>query len=146
MMAKEADWDECIDSNNAYPASLDFSKIKSLIKTANARIIFLDKLIPDESNIRFLFESYYSSLLEYTHALVLSKKIKVRNHICLGYYLRDVLKRDDLFRMFDECRYNRNSIVYYGTEPEFEKTKKNIKQIKLFIQEIDKLINKGDKN
>lgn len=145
-MTTEADWEECLLNSRAYSISFDKSKMQSLISTAKARIAFLDRIATDENNIRFIFESYYSSLLEYAHALLSYKKYKVRNHICLGYYLRDILKREDLFRIFDESRYKRNSIVYYGEEIPFEKTKSDIKRIKFFIKEINKIISKGDKN
>ena len=49
------------------------------------------------SNCNFIFEAYYSSVTEILHAILIKEGFKVKNHFCLGYYLRDVLGREDLF-------------------------------------------------
>ena len=66
------------------------------------------------------------------HSLTISKGYSVSNHICIGCYLRDVLKRDDSYRLFDDLRYKRNSLVYYGNKMDFETaiTKAQLKKIK----------------
>jgi len=55
--------------------------------------------------------------------------------------LRDVLKRDDLFRIFDDCRFKRNSLVYYGKRMDFETASKTIDKSILLFKELKKLIN-----
>ncbi len=72
------------------------------------------------------------------HALVLIKGYKVNNHICLGYFIRDVLKNRALFRKFDDCRYKRNSLLYYGKQMDFNVAKENIKISKEIIEKIEK--------
>jgi len=116
----------------------DKAKAKSLIETADERIIFLKESKLTASNCRFIFEGYYSSALEILHAKVILAGFKVENHICLGFYLRDILKREDLFRIFDDARYKRNSVVYYGKKLDFEVTKNSIQDLKRLIEELKK--------
>ena len=135
---KEASWNECIENNSAIRISSDNARANSLIETAEERI----KLIKDitENNCNFVFEDYYTSLLELLQALIIKKGYKVLNHLCLGYYLRDVIKKEDMFRIFDDVRYKRNSLTYYGKRMDFETCKKTIEKCKKFIKEIKELI------
>ena len=105
---KEASWDECLNYNSAIKITPDKEKAASLIETAEDRIEFSLRELT-EKNANYVFEGYYSSILEMLHAIVVLEGYKVNNHICLGYYLRDVLKNDELFRFFDDCRFKRNS-------------------------------------
>jgi len=89
-----------------------------------------------------VFEGYYSSILEMLHAIVVLEGYKVNNHICLGYYLRDVLKNDELFRFFDDCRFKRNSLVYYGKRMDFEIAKDSIEKAKKLIKELKNIADK----
>lgn len=115
-------------------------KIKSLIETATGRVQFLAETNTKESNANYIFESYYSSVLELMHALILCHGYKVSNHICLGYYLRDILQREEIFRLFDDCRSKRNSLVYYGQRMNFEVAKQGIEKSKKLIMELNRLL------
>jgi len=145
MREKESTWEECIESTSSLKVSSDQAKSKSLIDTANGRVEFLKSTSLAESNANYIFEGYYSSTLEILHALVLLKGYKVSNHICLGYYLRDVLEKDHLFRVFDDCRYKRNSLVYYGRKMDFETAKIAIEKCLRLIKEIELLLKEGKK-
>ena len=138
---KESSWDECMNYNNSIKVTPDKEKSKSLIETAEERIDFSARELTGK-NANYIFEGYYSSILELLHALVLLDGYKVNNHICLGYYLRDVLKNDELFRLFDDCRFKRNSLVYYGKRMDFETAKEAIKKAKKLINELKNIINK----
>lgn len=135
-MMKEASWDECLESGIAMKIAPDKLKAKSLTDTSEERMIFLNKNKIDESNARFIFENYYTSVIELIHALTLIAGFKVDNHVCLGFYLRDILKLEALYRTFDECRYKRNSIVYYGKKIEFGIAKESIDKIRRLIAEL----------
>ena len=138
---KESSWEECINYNSSIKVTPDKEKSKSLIETAEERIDFSARELT-EKNANYIFEGYYSSVLELLHALVLLEGYKVNNHVCLGYYLRDVLKNDELFRLFDDCRFKRNSLVYYGKRMDFETAKESIKKSKKLINELKNIINK----
>jgi len=68
---KESSWKDCIESNSSISVSKDKAKAKSLIDTASGRNQFLSRNKIDENNANYIFEGYYSSLVELMHALVL---------------------------------------------------------------------------
>ncbi|HLC19930.1 MAG TPA: hypothetical protein VJK72_03350 [Candidatus Nanoarchaeia archaeon] len=135
---KEASWNDCISSSASRKITPDKEKAKSLIETAEGRIEASREI--NEKTANYVFEDYYSSVLEFLHAIVLLEGYNVSNHVCLGYYLRDVLKEEHLFRIFDDCRYKRNSLVYYGKRMDFETAKDAIKKAQKMITEFKKII------
>ena len=58
----------------------------------------------------------------------------------MAQVIRDVLKEEHLFRIFDDCRYKRNSLVYYGKRMDFETAKDAIKKAQKMITEFKKII------
>ena len=137
---KESNWEECLETNSSLEISPARAKARSLIETAQGRNDFLKNHEINENNASYIFEGYYSSALEILHSLVLIEGYKISNHICLGYYLRDVLKREDLFRIFDSCRFKRNSLIYYGKRMDLDTAKKAIKDCLGLIKEIEKIV------
>lgn len=142
-MNKENAWEECLESGASLKVTPNKSKIRSLIDTAAGRVQFLTEVNLKDSNANYIFESYYSSVLELMHALVLWHGYKVGNHICLGYYLRDVLQKQELFRLFDDCRFKRNSLVYYGRKMDFENAKQGIEKCRKLIAELNSSLKNG---
>lgn len=139
-MNRESTWDECLRTSATLPVSADRAKAQSLIETARGRMQFLSGNIANADNANYLFEGYYSSTLEFLHALLLLEGYKVANHICLGYYLRDVLRRLDLFRLFDDCRYKRNALIYYGRKMDFPTAEASIDTCRTLIAELTSLL------
>ena len=139
---REASWDECIEFNNAVKVSRDKPKARSLIETAEGRIDFLAASKPNEQNINFIFEGNYASALEMLHAFILLNGYKITNHICLGYYLKEVLKRNDLYRIFDDARIKRNNLIYYGKKLDFDSAKESINRVHQLIKELRNLLKK----
>ena len=111
-------WEDCIGNENVVKISPNEFKAESLIETAKGRMEFTRK--PDEKNANYVFEDYYTSLLEIIHALAIKQGFKIKNHLCIGFYIRDFLKERRLFNLFDDVRYKRNSLVYYGKRMDFE--------------------------
>jgi hypothetical protein len=70
------------------------------------------------------------------HAQMHLKGYSVNNHVCLGYYIRDILKNDWLFRSFDDCRLKRNSLVYYGKMMHTQVAQDSIRTCKECIEKI----------
>ena len=83
---KETNWDDCLINNSAKTATPDIRRVESLIETANERINLIKEV--NKKNCNFIFEDYYTSLLELLQAIAFKKGFNVLNHICLGYYLR----------------------------------------------------------
>ena len=131
---KEASWNDCLTNNSARKISPDIKRANSLIETAKERISLTKEI--NEKNCNFVFEDYYTSLLELLQAITFKKGFNILNHICLGYYLRDILKRDDLYMIFDDLRYKRNSLTYYGIRMEFETAKQAIEKCRRIIKEL----------
>ncbi len=135
---KEASWNDCIETSSALKAFPNKERAISLMETANERISIIKEI--NEKNCNFVFEDYYSSVLELLQAMVILKGYKVGNHICIGYYLRDVMKRQDIFMAFDDLRYKRNSLTYYGKMMDFDIAKHAIDKCKMLIKEINILL------
>lgn len=129
---KEANWDDCIANNSAKKVSPDIKRAESLIETANERISLIKEI--NEKNCNFVFEDYYTSLLELLQAITFKNGFNILNHICLGYYLRDILRREGLYRIFDDVRYKRNSLTYYGNRMDYETAKQAIEKCKKLIK------------
>ncbi len=131
---KEANWDDCLLNKSAKTITPDIQRAESLIETANERISLIKEI--NEKNSNFIFEDYYTSLFELLQATAFKKGFNILNHICLGYYLRDILKREDLFILFDDLRYKRNSLTYYGNRMGYETAKQAIEKCKKIIKEL----------
>lgn len=137
---KEANWKECIENYSSIKITPDTQKAKCLIDTANDRIQYCNKEMT-ERTANYIFEDYYTSIMELIQALALLQGYKINNHLCLGFYLRDIIKKEELFRTFDDLRYKRNSLVYYGKRMEFNICKKAIKDSKKIMRELNILVN-----
>lgn len=137
---KESSWKDCLESESAISISPDISRVKSLKETAEERIKLIKDITKENSN--FVFEDYYISILELLQALVIKKGYKIINHLCLGYYLRDFLKREDLYQIFDDLGYKRNSLTYYGKKMDFEVSLEAIEKSKRLIKELNNLLDK----
>ena len=132
---KETNWKECLLNKSARTITPDTKRATSLMETANERICLIKNI--NERNCNFVFEDYYTSLLELLQAITFKKGFNILNHICLGYYLRDVLKKEHLFILFDDIRYKRNSLTYYGIRMDYETAMQAIKKCKKIIKELN---------
>jgi len=128
------DWNECISNNSAKKITPDKNRAKSLRETAKERISIIKEITA--RNCNFVFEDYYTSILEMLQAKAFENGFNIMNHICIGFYLRDFLKRDDLFIIFDDIRYKRNSLTYYGNRMDFETAKDAIEKCKNLIKQL----------
>ena len=141
-MKKESTWNYCLESGSSRKISPDRAKAKSLIDIAKGRVRYLQEQEIRVENGNYVFEGYYASVLELLHAFLLQQGYTVNNHICSGLYLRDVLQQETLFRLFDDCRYKRNSLLYYGRKMDFETVKQAIAKSKRIIAELIALLEK----
>ena len=131
---KDANWNDCLINKSAKNTTPDIKRAESLIETANERISLIKEI--NEKNCNFIFEDYYTSLLELLQAMAFKKGFNILNHLCIGYYLRDVLKREDLYILFDDIRYKRNALTYYGSRMDYETAKQAIEKCKELISKI----------
>ena len=134
---KETTWNECLEKNSSRIITPDKQRAISLIETAFARLNVIGNIT--EKNCNFVFEDYYTSMLELLQAKSFIDGYNVLNHICLGFYLRDILNRNDLFLIFDDLRYKRNSLTYYGNRMDFEIANQSIKKCEKIVGELKKI-------
>lgn len=90
---KENDWNDCL-TGSAKTVTPDLNRAKSLIETAQERISLVNEI--NEKNCNFVFEDYYTSLMELLQAKAFKEGYNVLNHLCLGFFLRDVIGREEL--------------------------------------------------
>jgi len=131
---KETSWTDCLINKSAKAVTPDQNRAESLEDTAKERIILIKEI--NEKNCNFVFEDYYTSLLELLQAMAFKKGYNIMNHLCLGFYLRDVLNKDSLYIIFDDLRFKRNSLTYYGSRMDFETAKQAIEKCKKIIKEL----------
>lgn len=135
-------WEDCLSEGDVKKVNKDIKKSEALKRTAEKRIKFFESQQLNEDNANYIFEGYYTSIIELIHSIMIKQSYNVLNHLCIGFYLRDVIKREDLYRIFDDLRYKRNSLIYYGSEMDFEISKSAIEKCKKLIKEL-KEINKN---
>ena len=138
-MKREPNWKDCIENETALKITPDKLKAISLIETSKDRIKYMAKEL-NENTCNFIFEDYYTSLLELIEAISLLDGYKISNHLCFGFYIKDVLNKVNLFYIFDDLRFKRNSLVYYGKRMEIETAKNAIEKSKRLISELNSLI------
>jgi hypothetical protein len=134
------DWNNCLDEGNSVKITANKKRAAFLVKQAENTLSVLYKIKIDESNASVFFTNYYDALLELLHAMMYAEGYKVKNHYCLGYYLRDVMKDHRSFDVFDRSRQLRNSTIYYGDIFEKAVLLEAIKQIKLTFIRLRKKI------
>ncbi len=108
------DWNNCIEEGDSVKITKNKKRALFLVEQAENTLDILDKIKIDESNVSVFFTNYYDALLELMHGLMNYEGYKVKNHYCLGYYIRDMLDDQQSFRVFDRARLLRNSMIYYG--------------------------------
>lgn len=135
-------WDDCLSEGDVKKVNKDIKKSGALKRTAEKRIKFFESQQLNEDNANYIFEGYYTSIIELIHSIMDKHGYNVLNHLCIGFYLRDVIKKENLYRIFDDLRYKRNSLIYYGSEMDFEISKSAIEKSKKLIKEL-KVINKN---
>ncbi|MBM3206911.1 MAG: hypothetical protein FJZ43_04805 [Candidatus Staskawiczbacteria bacterium] len=138
----EKNWEECLSGGYATTISRDIKKSESLKRTAEGRIRFFEVQSVNEENVNYIFEGYYTSIIEFLHSFTISNGYNISNHVCIGCYLRDVMRRNDLYRLFEDLRYKRNSLIYYGSRMDFETAKQAIEKCRKLIKELKEIINK----
>lgn len=137
---REASWRDCIEKGITKYTTPNIPRIKSLKETAEARIAIVKEITKENCN--FVFEDYYTSLLELLQALIIKDGYNVLNHVCIGYYIKDILKDEYLFKIFNDLRYKRNSLTYYGNRMDFISAKSSINKAKSAIKEIKQELKK----
>lgn len=85
-----------------------------------------------------ILRELYEGLREYCEAIGYLNGYKFLDHESIGFFLRDILKEQSLFKKFDRYRKLRNGINYYGNDIEVETVKEAISEIPKLVRELEK--------
>lgn len=129
------DWQECIKNRTIKRVSRDSELIKSLMITSRNKETSASYLEINDITYASVITLYYDALRELLEALALREGYKIYNHECYVYFLKDVLKKEDISNAFNRIRKIRNSINYYGEELSIKEAEATISDIKKLILE-----------
>jgi len=90
------------------------------------------------SSSKTILRELYEGLREYCEAIGYSKGYKFSDHESITYFLRDVLKEEQICKKFDRYRKLRNGINYYGENADLEMVKEATEEIPKLIKELSK--------
>jgi len=129
------DLNECYKKGFIKKTKINRELINSLIEISNIKEETINSARLNERNISAYVSMAYESLREILEAICISKGYKINSHLCLGEFLKKLLKNFD-FNEFDRLRYIRNGINYYGTQIEFKQGKEIIQKIFSFKKNV----------
>jgi len=118
-------------------AEFDPELFKSLIKTAELDLIFLETVKIDEYSARKIMSNYYDVLRSLLEAIALRDGYKVYSHEAFTFYLREK-EENEISLKFDRFRKKRNAINYYGESVSIEEVKEYSEEMKKIIIELKK--------
>lgn len=136
-------YDVCISDGNIIPATdIDLDRIKASICIAQEEMLNAHDAI-SKKRWNSAYKAHYDVLHQLVEAFLKFEKIKIKTHLCLFAYL--CIKYPELelnWDFFEKVRTKRNGIQYYGN-PVLEKDWKEVAlQFKIYIDLIQKEINK----
>lgn len=113
----------------------DDQLIRSLVKTAEKDLVFLESLKIDENSARKIMTNYYDVLRSILEAISLMDGFKVYSHEPFSFFLKEK-GEDALAVKFDRLRKIRNGISYYGEDISVEEVIENVAEIKTVIKRL----------
>ncbi len=116
--------------NNIRASGLFKSSIQAI---ETAKVIQLNP-----NTLKSILRELYEGLREYCEAIGYLKGYKFLDHESIGFFLRDILKEQSLFKKFDRYRKLKNGINYYGEDIDIETVKEAIIEIPKLIKELKK--------
>lgn len=116
-------------------AEFDPELFKSLIKTAELDMKFLEKTKIDECSARKIMSNYYDVLRSLLEAMALREGYKVYSHEAFTFYLREK-GENEISLKFDRFRKKRNAINYYGENISVEEVKEYSEEMRRIINEL----------
>lgn len=92
----------------------------------------------NEISSKTILREVYEGLREYCEAIGYLNGYKFQDHESIGFFLRDILREESLFKKFDRYRRLRNGINYYGEDVDIETVKEAVIEIQKMIRELEK--------
>lgn len=121
----------------AKKVKVDKIRAKSIFESS-FQAIKTAKLIPLNSlTSKSILRELYEGLREYCEALGYINGYKFLDHESIGFFLKDFLKEEELYKKFDRYRKLRNGINYYGESIDVETVKEALIQIPKMIDDLE---------
>lgn len=128
--------------------SLNSGKVKKVVPNkirasslfkSSIQAIETAKVIPvNIKTSKTILRELYEGLREYCEATGYLNGYKFLDHESIGFFLRDILKEQSVYKKFDRYRKLRNRINYYGDDIELETVKEAISEIPELVKELEK--------
>ena len=116
-------------------ATPDIALIKSLVKTAEADMLFLKSVEVNELSARKVMSNYYDTLRSILEAMAALDGFKVYSHEAFKHFLSE--KGEHIIaEKFDRFRKIRNKINYYGKSISKEEVVENSTEIASLITQL----------
>ncbi len=116
---------------NSIRASSLFNSSSQAIETAKSIQL-------NTNTSKTILRELYEGLREYCEAIGYLKGYKFVNHESIGFFLRDIIKEQTIYKKFDRYRRLRNGINYYGDGVDIETVKDAASEIPKLINELKK--------
>ena len=80
----------------------------------------------------------YEGLREYCEAIGYLRGYKFLDHISIGFFLKDILGEDSIYKKFDRYRILRNKVNYYGSDIGVETVREAIVEVEKIVKNLEK--------
>ena len=113
-------------------------RASSLFKSSIQAIETAKVIQLNPNTLKSILRELYEGLREYCEGIGYLKGYKFLDHESITYFLKDILKEENISKKFDRYRKLRNGINYYGEDIDIETIKGAIIEIPKLIKELEK--------
>lgn len=112
-------------------------RASSLFKSSIQAIETAKEIPLSVKTSKTILRELYEGMREYCEAIGYQNGYKFLDHESIGFFLRDILKEQSLFKKFDRYRKLRNGINYYGKDIDIETVKEAISEIPELVKNLE---------
>ncbi|MFH1637545.1 MAG: hypothetical protein ABIB71_03915 [Candidatus Woesearchaeota archaeon] len=133
------DWKECCSKRLAKKVEPDHELASSLIELSGGKYFTASNIKIEDKTAPSSVSLFYDALREILEAIAIKKGYKIYNHECYTWFLKEIMKEDELASGFDRVRKIRNGINYYGKKIPVDDAVDTVKDIKKLITKAKRL-------
>jgi hypothetical protein len=131
-------WETCCSKSLIKKVIPDAGLVKSLIASAENKIITTSMLVPSTITISSIISLLYDAARELLESLASIKGYKIYNHDCYFAFIKREFDNEKMSGIFNNSRLIRNGINYYGVHVSLEKGElivRDINELIIFIKQ-----------
>ncbi len=128
----------CLEEGKAKRIIPNKIRASSFFISSNQAIETAKSILLSPTSTKTILRELYEGLREYCEAIGCLQGYKFLDHESIGFFLRDVLKEQSIYKRFDRYRRLRNGINYYGDDVDIETIKEALIEIPIIIKELEK--------